>query len=331
MANTSKEIAQSASPKVTVCIPTYNGEEFLKDVLNGVFLQKCSFDYEVLVIDSGSSDKTLDIIAKFPKARLHQIPNSEFGHGKTRNLAAQLANGEIMVYLTQDAVPATKKWLEYMIEPFAISPKVVCVFGKQIPRVTCVAPLKREIMSAFNALGPDHSLMIHRGTSLVSDQKFKHTLTFFSDVNSAVKRDLLLNTIPFRDVAYSEDQALGVDVLKAGYLKAYTPFGAVYHSHDYPLKKYFHRKYDEYVGLQKTVGHVLKPSIRHMLYAIFRMSVADYLFILRDPAYSWKRKLYNLAVSPLYNIALQQAIRLSFKSERYHEKLSLEARMKKKE
>lgn len=318
--------------KATICIPTYNGEEFLEDTLKQIFKQDCDFEFEVLVIDSGSTDNTLAIVKRFPKAQLHQIPNSEFGHGKTRNLAAKLGKGEYMVFLTQDAVPGNKRWLEHMLEPFLLNDKIVCVFGKQVPRPFCVVHIKREVFSVFRELGPDHSIMVHRRFSLSSDRKVKHYLTFFSDVNSAVRRDFLLNTIPFRDINYSEDQALGMDVLDAGYIKAYAPLGSVQHSHDYPLKKFFHRKFDEYCGLAETGQTIYRygplTSVKSVVGSTFR----DWLFIRKDTSYTWKHKLYNLAVSPLYNIALISAVNIAgTKSlrEKYQTRLSLEAKSKK--
>jgi rhamnosyltransferase len=117
---------------VTIAIPTFNAQEYLRELLESVFTQKTKRSVEVLVIDSGSSDQTLEILKDYPKVRLHQIPNSEFGHGRTRNLAVELAQGEYILFLTQDATPAHKYWLEAMVEPFVISDKVAAIVGKQI-------------------------------------------------------------------------------------------------------------------------------------------------------------------------------------------------------
>ena len=145
----SKTNTKKTNPLATVFIPTYNGEEYLEQLLTQVFDQ-INVTFEVLIIDSGSKDSTLDIIKRFPKVQLHQIPNSEFGHGKTRNLAARMAKGEFIVYLSQDAVPAHNRWLEFMIEPFYMSPAVAGVVGKQEPRPHCDATTKREVKTVFS-------------------------------------------------------------------------------------------------------------------------------------------------------------------------------------
>ena len=69
----------------TVVIPTYNGELYLRRILTALREQKIDGEFEVMVIDSGSTDATLDIVSDYPEVRLHEIKNSEFGHGKTRN------------------------------------------------------------------------------------------------------------------------------------------------------------------------------------------------------------------------------------------------------
>jgi rhamnosyltransferase len=91
---------------VTVAVLTFNAEDYLKSLIEAVFGQKTKRSIELLIIDSGSSDKTLEIIKDYPKIRLHQIPNSEFGHGPTRNLAVEMAKGEYVLFLTHDAIPA---------------------------------------------------------------------------------------------------------------------------------------------------------------------------------------------------------------------------------
>lgn len=211
------------SSDATVCILTFNGEEFLDDLLRAVCNQETRRSYDVLVIDSGSTDSTLDICALYDEVRVHTIDNSEFGHGKTRNLAVELANSEYVLFLTQDAVPASSHWLDAMLEPFELFDTVSCVFGKQVPRPDCVTIVKREVSSLFSRLGDDASISIQRISPLTEAKEIANM--FFSDVNSAVKKSCMLE-IPFRDVSYAEDQALAIDHLTRGWMKAYAPWGS---------------------------------------------------------------------------------------------------------
>jgi rhamnosyltransferase len=313
----------------TVALLTFNGQLYLDDLLNAVFNQKTDKNYEVLVIDSGSTDKTLEIIDKFPKVRLHKIPNSEFGHGKTRNLAVDMAHGEFVLFLTQDAVPSHDKWLDGMLEPFGMGEKTSIVFGRQIPRADCFATLKREVATVFKSMGPENAVMLHRQTKLTD--KLGLTNTFFSDANSAVRKSTMAK-VPFREVDYAEDQALGIDMLAAGYVKAYAPLGSVIHSHNYPLRQYFKRKFDESVGLRKTTGHTPRAGRKELVFGSCRATLSDYKFIIRDHDYSFTRKLHDFALAPFYNVLLRLAIRAAAnekKAAKKHAKYSLEANARK--
>jgi rhamnosyltransferase len=314
---------------VTISIPSFNGEEFIRQVLEAIFAQKTELDYEVLVIDSGSNERTLEIIRGFPKVRLHQIPNKEFGHGRTRNLAASMADSEFVVYLTDDSVPSHDKWLDYMIEPFSIDQNIGCVFGKQIPRPHCFVTLKREVTQVFKSFGDDGSISLQRKTELT--EQLGITNNFMSDVNSAIRKSIW-EKVNFQDVNYAEDQLMGIDMLNAGYIKAYSPLGSVYHSHDYPLTKYFKRKFDEYVGLRKTTGFVAQANLKELVIGSAKATIQDYIFILRDKEFNFVEKIHDFCLAPAYNVMLRLAIRKAGRSltEEAIQKHSLEYQARKK-
>lgn len=290
----------------TIAIPSFNGKEYIGDVLRAALSQKTNLKYEVLVIDSGSNEKTLSIIKGLPKVRLHEIPNKEFGHGKTRNLAIEMSDSDFVIFLTDDAVPSHDKWLDSMLEPFSISEKVGCVFGKQIPRPHCFVSIKREVASVFKSFGDDGSISLQRRNGLTEELGI--TNNFMSDVNSAIRKTAW-ERVKFQDVNYAEDQLMGIDMLKSGYLKAYTPLGSVYHSHDYPLRKYFKRKFDEYVGLRKSTGYVAQANLKEVILGSLKATLQDYLFLFRDKEFGNLEKLHDFFLAPFYNIALRLAIR----------------------
>ena len=82
---------------VTIVIPTKNAGRLFEKVLKKVFAQETTYEYEVICVDSGSSDNTIEIIKKFP-CKLYEIPASEFGHGKTRNYGASKGTGYCFYY-----------------------------------------------------------------------------------------------------------------------------------------------------------------------------------------------------------------------------------------
>ena len=307
------ELSQSAL-KATIAIPTFNGVERIDEVLDACLGQAADFRFEVLVIDSGSTDGTLEAIGRRHAVRLHQIPQSEFGHGRTRNLAVRLAKGDYVVFLTQDAVPASQFWLDEMLRPFEISDRIACVFGKQVPRPGCCPTVKRDVINHFRSFGPDPFISLQVDNPRLKSQAERDALGYFSDVNSAVRRSAI-EKIPFRDVPYAEDQALGRDVIDGGLIKAYAPLAAVLHSHSYPLRAYFARMYEEMSGLWKTTGRTIDTSIPRHVAIVVRGTLGDWRFIIRDRDYSVPRKLVWLVEAPFYNLARRVAVRLALRPE----------------
>jgi rhamnosyltransferase len=292
---------------ITVFVPTYNGQPYVKPLIESVLKQELPKGYqlELMITDSGSKDDTVDTILGFgSKVLFNQIHNSEYGHGKTRQEAAEAAKGDYILFLSQDATPASDRWLINMIEPFFISDKIGCVFGRQIPRPFSVPTIKREVAGVFGALGAPDSIIIHRDHSLVDGDRTNALNSFFSDVNSAIRKDLV-KKIPFRDVKYAEDQALAEDMQNNGYLKAYSPSGAVWHSNEYTAKEYYHRKFDEYTGLIDSVGYTIEPSAKSLLLGWIRPTIQDWKFNKNDREYNTRAKIKFFFFSPLYNFSMQ--------------------------
>lgn len=290
----------AASVDVTVVIPTLNGERYLAEVLDAIAAQDFDGSIETLVIDSGSADATLDIVRESSDVRLHQIPNDEFGHGRTRNLGARLARGRIVVFLTQDATPATSDWLRHLVAPLGET-GVEAVVGRQIPRPHAFPLQKYDIQGTFSAQGPlDVPTIVDAAGRSGHDLD---ELAFYSDVNSATHRAFLLDTIPLRDVPYSEDYAFARDVLEAGHRKAYAPRGAVWHSNDMGVREYAARMFDESLGLRR-VGRTPPRYTRFgSLLRAVKGALIDTVRIVRDGDYSLRERMRWLVVNPAYHFA----------------------------
>jgi len=322
--------------KATVVILTYNGEKYLADIFEALRTQKTDFKFETLVIDSGSRDATLAIIKEYQSKdnsiRLHEIPNSEFGHGKTRNLAAHLAEGELVAYLTHDAIPAHDHWLYEMARPFEINDRIVGVMGKQVPRPNCIPMLKSEINGVFNNFGPDFGTTIFYKDEFVQNQAVEDAISFYSDANSVARRSYLTNEMPYEDVSYAEDQLFGRAIINSGRYKVYAPRGAVIHSNDLLLREYRYRMFDETLGLRKIGVPVSAPSRKVITKMIVRGVLRDTRNICRDRDYSFNRKLYWLVVNPLFHVERWRGVRkaalLPLADKSTAEEQSLESRRK---
>ncbi len=293
----------------TVTILTYNGEQYLGAILDALSVQRLDDPFEVLVVDSGSTDRTLEIVAAHPEVRLHSIPNAEFGHGRTRNLAAHLARGRVVVYLTHDAVPAHDRWLYEMLKPFELNDRVAAVMGKQVARPWCFPLLKYEIRAVFGGFGPDFGTTLFYEDEFVTSEAVRNAVTFHSDVNSAALRDVLTGPVPYRDVSYAEDQLLGRDLVAAGYLKAYAPRGVVVHSNDLTLRGYDDRMVEETRGLREVGIDVAVPSWSVVARMVVRGVVRDQVAILRDREYSLRRKAYWSVLNPAYHVQKWRGVR----------------------
>lgn len=289
--------------RVAIVIPTFNAGDLFDEVLRGCLAQEYEPGFEIIVIDSGSADCTLSVTRRHG-VRFHQIPNSDFGHGRTRNLALTLTDADVIAYLTQDATPASTSWLAHLVAPLHLSPRIAAAYGRQQPRPGCRPTVKRDVVDTFRRLGPPDGLVLH-GEQFDRASSFESR--FFSNVNSAVRSDVLRN-IPFRDVRYAEDQALAADLRDAGLHFAYAASAAVLHSHDLGIVEYFRRLVDEFSGLEATIGRAQRVTLARHLGAVASHSLLDVLRAVTDPDYEPRMRARYALSAPMYQIARRLAI-----------------------
>lgn len=226
-----------------IIILTKNAGSDFQNTLEAIFAQKYPGEFEVVVVDSSSTDNTLEIAQNYP-TEVHQIKTEDFGHGKTRNFAASLANGDYLVFLTQDAVPATDGWLSNLIRNFKDS-KVAGVYGRQIPKKG-TKPMESFFLNTKYPLS--------KVVKSAGQGKVDMNTIFFSNANSAIRKETW-EKYPFDDsLIMSEDWEWAKKVLLAGYKIVYVPEAAVYHSHNYSLKTAFQRYFDSGVSFNQFAG-----------------------------------------------------------------------------
>ncbi|RCV65198.1 rhamnosyltransferase [Methanophagales archaeon] len=224
---------------ISIIIPTKNAGEGFDDGLSSIFRQKTNYTYEVIVIDSGSTDRTLDIIAQYP-TQLIIIKPEEFGHGKTRNLGARLATGKYLVFLTQDALPADEKWLDFLLRDIASDDEIAGAYSRTTPRSNCDPFEARYIAQAWGDKNEIKEICNYKKYTKADKKK----IVFFSNISSCIQKDIW-ERFPFSEnIIMAEDQDWSKRVLEAGYKIAYEPESLVYHSHTYTLKQLFKRYYD---------------------------------------------------------------------------------------
>ena len=263
---------------VTIVIPTKNGGELLDKVLQAVCSQKTKYNYEVICVDSGSKDNTLEIIGKY-NIRLYQILPEEFGHGKTRNYGASKGTGEYIVFITQDALPATDTWLENFIDAMKLDSEVVGGFGIHYPYDDCNVFDKRDLKLHFEGFGLDNTIYYMEDKERYNNEEgYRHLLAFFSDNNSCLRRDIW-EKCPYDDVDFAEDQIWMRKMIEMGHKKIYCPYAPVYHSHNYSISSYFGRYFDEHKGLYKLHQY---QNVKHWwltIPAAWYFIISDYKFL----------------------------------------------------
>ncbi|MGF0101170.1 glycosyltransferase family 2 protein [Bariatricus sp. SGI.019] len=277
---------------VTIVIPTKNAGSLFDKVLKVIFEQETTYTFEVVCVDSGSSDQTVDIIKKYP-CKLYQIPASEFGHGKTRVFGASKGTGEYIIFITQDALPASKKWLQNFIDAMNSDKEIVGGFGIHYTYPDCNIIDKRDLYYHFKNFGEDNTifqLTDENRERYKNEEGYRHFMVFFSDNNSCVRRDVF-EKYPYKDVDFAEDQIWAREMIERGYKKLYCPFAPVYHSHNFKLSEYFKRYYDEYKGLYRLHKFLISSSWFKVPFQIVKHDLDDARYI-KNQNISKKEKLY---------------------------------------
>jgi rhamnosyltransferase len=242
----------------SVVIPTKNPGPIFRSVLRAVQRQEVPFSFEILVIDSGSSDGTVEFVRAEDGIRLIQVPPESFGHGRTRNLAAGLTSSAFIAFITHDAIPASPNWLARLVAAVEQSPDIAGAFGRHVAHRNASAFTKRDLEAHFSGF-LQHPLILSLATDpdrYAVDQGWRQLLHFYSDNNSCLRRSVW-ESVPYPDVDFAEDQIWAKTVIEAGYSKAYAPDAVVEHSHDYDFLSQLRRAFDESNAFRELFGYKL--------------------------------------------------------------------------
>ncbi|MBC7264706.1 MAG: glycosyltransferase family 2 protein [Chloroflexi bacterium] len=219
-----------AKPLVSVVIPTRNAGPEFRVVLEAVFDQVVPFEFEVIVVDSGSTDGTLDICRTFP-VLLQTISPQDFGHGTTRNLGCQLAQGKYVLFLVQDARPADSDWMYALVRALEEMPEAAGAYSRHLPRPNADY-LSRAIAEYWSRRHPERMVQ-----TLGSEAEFaalsleeKQERCTFNNVSGMIRRTVW-EKHPLPNIPYAEDLAWAHAVMQDGWHILYEPQSRVFHSH----------------------------------------------------------------------------------------------------
>ncbi len=260
--------------KISVIIPTLNAQDSIKELITRLQSQDI-IPTDIIVIDSSSDDQTVHI-AKSLGAETLIISRETFNHGKTRNIAAMKSNSDVLIFMTQDALPFDNKLIKSLIEPLA-SPDIAASYGRHIPK-NDASPL--EVFSRnFNY--PEKGYI--KGFQDIKQYGIK--TFFFSNVCSAIKKDVFMQIGMFPEgIKTNEDMLLCARMILNGYKIAYVPEAMVIHSHNFSLKQQFRRYYN--------IGMTLKQNKWVLKYAAaegegITLIKEQFHFLIKNHKYRW--------------------------------------------
>lgn len=216
-----------------IIIPTYNAGPKFKNVLDMLKVQRGLNDDEILMVDSSSTDGTQELIKTYGY-ELIVIPKAEFGHGKTRKMAASRAGVvEIIIFMTQDALPYDRDTIANICAYFEKDYSLAAVYGRQVPYPD-------------TDLFGTHARLFNYGEKsyircLEDKEKYGLKTVFFSDTFAAYKKSVMDELGGFQNVHFGEDTCMVAKMLLAGYKIGYCADAKVYHSHTFSLMEEYKR------------------------------------------------------------------------------------------
>ena len=276
-----KKSSQNKNPLITVIIPVKNGMSTLKSCLDGLFSQTLIDLTEIIIIDSGSTDGTLDLLKEYPLT-IHSIDPKDFNHGDTRNLGVKLAKGDFVFMSVQDATPTETDFLEKMLSNFD-DPEVSGVCGQQFTK----HDIDKNPLQWFRPIGEADKFKVQFKnpedfTSLSGKKQLEYC--GWDDV-VAMYRKSMKEELPFRKIQFGEDALWAKDALSKGYAIAFDRSARVYHYH--------HQNYTFYFKRTFIIQYVNYKFFNTVLYSEFLLKAIVFTTyrILKMPL-SFKRKMY---------------------------------------
>jgi rhamnosyltransferase len=213
-------------PLVSIILRSYNEGWALRETLPALAAQNYR-EWELIVIDSGSTDGSADLIRRAQPRHFIQITPREYNPARVLNQGMRLARGAYGIFINADATPQGRHWLRPLVDAFQ-DPNVAAVFGRQIRRPDCRAVYACDYERCFGArresAGWDH---------------------FFSMVSSGLRKEVWAKRGFLETLQYSEDDEYTRWCRAQGHRMVYCPESVVMHSHNYSPAQAYKRSFGE--------------------------------------------------------------------------------------
>jgi rhamnosyltransferase len=215
-----------STPEVSIVMRSFNEAWALRDTL-ATLRKQIGPSWELIVIDSGSTDGSVEIIREFNPAHLVQIASRDYVPGRVMNHGMRLARANKVLFLNADATPANENWLAPLSRALD-KPNVAAVFGRQIPRPDCRAVFACDYERCFG-----------------ENRESANWDHFFSMVSSGLRKDIWSRRGFLEDLQYAEDDEYTRWAKANGYEVAYCPDSIAIHSHNYTPQQAYKRAFGD--------------------------------------------------------------------------------------
>ena len=286
--------------RVSVVIPVRNEAAKIQRCVEGILAQTIPVE-EIIVLDSGSTDGTLEILRRYPKVRVLSITPESFNHGGTRNKGVRAAHGDWIVLTVGDARPADDLWIERLFDG-VMDDEVAGVCGAQVvPQAPDTNPTEW-----FRPVSEPRIERVHFSSSGEFDRlspSERLRVCSWDDVTALYRRDVLLR-IPFPEVQYGEDALWAREALRAGHALVYNPGARVFHYHAESTDFVFRRALITMLFRHRSFGYLYgKPSVARPMLRGFRT-------LLRERELSWSERLSWMRHLWRNTVASRSAVRV---------------------
>tara|TARA_B100001057_G_C22861315_1_gene954599 strand:+ start:2878 stop:3861 length:984 start_codon:yes stop_codon:yes gene_type:complete len=241
---------------VSIIIRTLNEEKYLYELLTEIDKQQSNFFIaETIIVDSGSTDKTLAIAKSFD-AKITHIKKKDFSFGRSLNLGCEFAKGDFFVFISGHCIPTSKNWLERLVYPLKDN---LCdyTYGKQEARDST----KFSEKQIFSKYFLEHSSIPQKGF-------------FCNNANSALKKVTWKKYLFDEKLTGCEDMELAKRICKGGGKIGYVSEASVFHIHDENWSQIRTRYEREALALQKII-----PEVNITKYDVLKFVISG---ILKD-------------------------------------------------
>lgn len=221
--------------EVDVLIPVYRPDGKLTELLKRLKMQNYPI-HRVILMNTEEKHFPAELIGIWDRVEVYHLAKEEFDHGGTRDRGVRMSTADLVVCMTQDAMPADETLIEELVKPFD-DPEVWAAYARQLPNEDC-----REVEKYTRSFNyPEQSMVKTK-----EDLNRLGIKTFFcSNVCAAWRREKYLELGGFvKHTIFNEDMILAGTMIKQGGKIAYCAKAKVIHSHNYSAFQQFHRNFD---------------------------------------------------------------------------------------